>query len=95
MLSVTLAVRINSTFEKAYVEAYEKNKEKFIKYEMLKIIKDIAKNKKYDIVKWKSKYKGIHLDWGFSELDEWAKTLKDEALKQKINKALEVFKGHL
>jgi len=85
---------INESIKKNYIANFKNKKEEFIDYEMLKIIKDLTQNKKVDLKAWQSKYEGVHLDWGFDELDEWVKTLKDEALKKKINEALEVFKGH-
>jgi len=85
---------MNESIENNYIENFKDKKEKFIEYEMLKIIKNITENKKVDLKAWQSKYRGVELYWGFSELEGWVKTLKDEALKQKINEALEVFKGH-
>ena len=93
-LQIITNQEINKSFEQAYIKAYQDKKEKFIKYEMLKIIKDLTQNKKIDLKAWQNKYEGIYLDWGFAELDEWVKTLKDKTLKKKINEALEIFKRH-
>jgi len=93
-LEIITNQEINQTFEKMYVKVYQDKKKKFIEYEMLKIIKNITKNRKVDIESWEKRYKGIYLDWSFKELKEWVKTLKDEKIRKCIYEALEVFEKH-
>ena len=94
-LQVITNQEINATFEVSYIKVFRTKKEQFIQYEMLKIIKDISQNKKVDLIVWQEKYSDVSLGgWSFSELDEWVKTIKDKATKNKLNKALAIFKAH-
>ena len=62
---------------------------------MLKIIKNISQGKNVSIEEWKKKYKNTSLGgWGFEELRGWSKTLKNEKIKQEVNKALKIFEKH-
>ena len=90
-LQIITNQEINQAFEEVYIKTYQNKKEEFIKYEMLKIIKDTAQNKKTDIEVWKRKYKGVHLGWSFKELEEWVKSLKDKEMKKRIEEVFEEF----
>ena len=62
---------------------------------MLKILQNIAQNKKANLQEWKEKYKDVSLGgWGFNELDSWVTKIDESEKKRKVKEALEVFKAH-
>lgn len=81
--------------EKKYIQLFEKNKDKLIQYDMLKTISLISQNSEIDINKWLDEYKEYNLgDWSFDELDRWVNR-KEGEIKEKLLKAIEVFKTKL
>ena len=68
---------INSSFEKQFIQKFQKNKQIFMIYEMLRIFKNRNENIKNKIDEWEKKYYSIPLSWSFNELKTWSsKTLK-------------------
>ncbi|SFV51781.1 hypothetical protein MNB_SV-9-1381 [hydrothermal vent metagenome] len=80
--------------ENRYIELFANQNDTFIQYDMLKILKNIANGDKGDIESWKQKYRGVTLDWGFDELDEWIGAMGDGAKKGRLIEVVEVFKEH-
>ena len=84
---------LDTELEKRYTELFKKEKDKFIKYDMLQILAAINANKKVDLDKWLSEYKEYDLvHWSFKEIEGWVETKKGEK-KEKLLKAIEVFKS--
>lgn len=78
--------------ENKYIQLFEKNKDKFIQYDMLKAISLISQNSEINISKWLDEYKEYNLgDWSFYELDRWANR-KEGEIKEKLLEAIKVFK---
>ena len=62
---------------------------------MLKILQNIAQNKKANLQEWKEKYKDVSLGgWDFTALDSWVAKMGEGEMKRKVKEALEVFKAH-
>lgn len=81
--------------EQQYIEQFQKEKEVFISYEMLKILQNISQNKETNIEYWKEKYKNISLaDWSFNELESWVAKMEESDKKSKLKETLKIFKNH-
>jgi len=92
----SLQLSINQAFEleNRYIELFKDNNEKFIQYEMLKILQSIVNGKNVDIDDWKNKYKEVKLDLAWYELDTWISNVKDGEIKTKLLEVIEIFKNH-
>jgi|GEM_PF-3914654 len=82
--------------EKSYISRFKNQKDKFIIYEMLKIIRDIYKNREASIKKWDKKYEGVELpsSWRFDLIDGWLSQLPENDIKKRLTKAIYIFKEH-
>ena len=95
-LQLTQNKPFDKVLEDKYVELFQDKKERFIKYEMLKVLEAIYSNQKYNLSldEWEKKYQGVDLgDWDWDEIDGWIETIKDIDKKAKLLEAVEVFKG--
>ncbi|MPL73551.1 hypothetical protein SDC9_19356 [bioreactor metagenome] len=78
-----------------FLNLVKENKEKLLKFEMLKIL-DKAKdtNQDEEIKNWQIKFKDVKLkDWSFDELKSWFETLEDEA-KERVLRYIDIFEKH-
>ena len=83
---------LDTNLEQKYISLFERDKNKFIKYEMLKIILNILQNKEVDINKWLKDYEKENLgNWSFEELEQWIET-KSGKIKEKLLDAITIFK---
>lgn len=80
--------------ESKYIELFQNEKVRFIEYEMLKILQDIANRKDATVESWKEKYHGVNLNWSFHELKSWIDEVEDKEIKARLEEALVVFEGH-
>jgi len=80
--------------EEKYIELFEQKEEVFISYEMLKILQNIVQEKESNVEKWKEKYRGVKLDWSFSELDVWVAKMGNSEKKRKLIDTLDIFKKY-
>jgi len=82
-------------YEDIYIKLFKNNKKVFLKYEMLKILQNIANKKEVNLDEYFVRYKEFTLDdWSFDELEEWTNT-KDEDIKIKLLDAIKRFKTKL
>ena len=83
---------LDTSLEQKYISLFEKDKDVFLKYEMLKILSDIIQDKKVDIDRWLKDYEKQSLkDWSFDKLDGWIAT-KEGEIKDKLLDAINIFK---
>ncbi|WP_323587681.1 tetratricopeptide repeat protein [Aliarcobacter butzleri] len=78
-----------------FLNLVKENKEKLLKFEMLKIL-DKAKdtNQDEEIKNWQIKFKDVKLkDWSFDELKSWVETLEDEA-KERVLRYIDIFEKY-
>ena len=81
--------------EKQYVKLFKKQKNSFVKYEMLKILQTIVSGKDVDLEEWRNKYDSIPLDnYNFDKLREWIDNVEDDKIKAKLKEALAIFEKH-
>ncbi|HLD23136.1 MAG TPA: tetratricopeptide repeat protein, partial [Sulfuricurvum sp.] len=86
---------LSDELEKKCILFFEKNKNVFIQYEMLKILSLINQNKEVELDKWLDEYKEQNLgNWRFDELVRWANR-KEGEIKEKLLEAIEIFKTKL
>jgi len=83
-LNLIHRISINKKFEDYYISLFKNNKNKFIAYEILRMIKDVTEHKKIDFLKWKTKYKNVSTNFDFTMLEEWSRTINDKDIKTKI-----------
>ncbi|MCT7615806.1 tetratricopeptide repeat protein [Aliarcobacter butzleri] len=78
-----------------FLNLVKENKEKLLKFEMLKILekaKDTNQDEK--IKNWQIEFKDTKLkDWSFDELKTWAETLEGEA-KERVLRYIDIFEKH-
>lgn len=75
-----------------FIEKFKDDKQSFILYSHLKILKDIFLQKEVDLDKWKTTYVEISFnDWEFIALEKWARGQEDGEVKEKILEALDCF----
>ncbi|MCG3714954.1 hypothetical protein L5F64_05175 [Aliarcobacter butzleri] len=78
-----------------FLNLVKENKEKLLKFEMLKILekaKDFNQDEK--IKNWQIEFKDTNLDdWSFNELKSWAKTLEGE-VKERVLRYIDIFEKH-
>lgn len=85
----------DSELKSTYMAQFNKDKNAFISYEMLKVLEDTSKGKKVDISSWQDKYKDISLSgWKFNKLDEWVDSFTEGAMKVELKNEIEIFKLH-
>ena len=83
---------LDTNLEQKYISFFEKDKNSFIKYDMIKILLDISQDKEVDIDRWLKDYEKQSLDgWSFDELDKWI-VKKDDEMKEKLLDAIKIFK---
>ncbi len=65
-------------------------------YEMLVILRSIATHRDFALTleQWRAKYRGVVLDCGWSEIDEWLANMNQSDTKAKLIEAVGVFKSH-
>ena len=78
--------------EKKYISIFKDKKEKFIHYEMLKILENITFKYEINLEEWQEKYKDTKSNWNFDILDKWAENIQDKDIQKKILDALTIFK---
>jgi len=94
-LQLTQKQSFDKKLEKKYRELFKNQKDKFIKYEMLKILQNISKNEKVNLEQWKQKYHDINIGiWNFDTLDEWIDEFDEGEVKEKLREAIVFFKGY-
>ncbi len=96
-LYLTQNIPFDEVLESKYKELFSEDINKFIDYEMLKILEAISRDIEYPLSpkEWKQKYKGVELlNWGWDEIDEWLESLPNSEKKKKLQEAVEVFKNH-
>ena len=78
-----------------FLNLVKENKEKLLKFEMLKILekaKDFNQDEK--IKNWQIEFKDTKLkDWSFDELKSWAETLEGE-VKERVLRYIDIFEKH-
>lgn len=85
---------IQRELEKKYVELFEKNKNKLMQFEMLKIISFILERKEINLNEWLNNYKDYNLgNWSFDELDSWINKKEESEIKEMLLEAINVFKS--
>ncbi|MCG3660245.1 tetratricopeptide repeat protein [Aliarcobacter butzleri] len=78
-----------------FLNLVKENKEKLLKFEMLKILEKVKDfNQDEKIKNWQIEFKDTNLDdWSFNELKSWAKTLEGE-VKERVLRYIDIFEKH-
>jgi len=94
-LQLTQNQAFDQALEAQYIELFQKQKESFVQYEMLKIFQALASGQELSLERWEQEYREVSIGgWSFDELREWIDGVGDDEIKAKLLEALGVFEGH-
>lgn len=84
-INLILDTSFDKQMEKNFLRLFAKDKQSMMFYEMLKIFQNAKSHKKYNLILWKKKYKGMNLnEWDFRSLDIWISAIKDKQIKDEL-----------
>jgi len=96
ILNLITDSNFDKEIEQRYIELTKNEKEKFIYYEMMKILKNIQNGARADelLAKWSEEYRDTDLnDWSFKPIDKWIEKMESNQIKEELQKAVEIFKN--
>ena len=85
----------DKTLKLKFLQYFKNDKQSMMYYDMLNILQLISKNKKANLRKWHTAYKGMKMDeWNFDTIDMWTNQMHDNKTKTNLIKAIKQFKNH-